>query len=194
MIAARAWVAALAIAGAAAACGPGGPNEETRAREAFVRRLAGREGLTAAWRLMARSELQFEDGLTAMACVDAAGRRRVVELGVDCVTGTGTPVRWMSERAHLRVHGRGRHRLAVHGLVEVAEIFTHPTLSVIVDGDVRWSQRVASDGRFAPELVLDAHGWHDIDLVLSSIGDPWRASTKLGLARVEAVDWEPATP
>ncbi len=163
-------------------------------REAFVRGLAEREGLIAAWGLMSRADLQFEDGLTAMACVDAEGRQRVVELGVDCMTGAGTPVRWMSERGHLRVHGRGRHRLVVEGRVEVAEIFTRPQLSVIVGGTVRWSQAVAADGTFAPEVELDADGWHDVYLSLSSIGDPWRASSKLGLARLVRVRWEPVAP
>jgi hypothetical protein len=28
--------------------------------------------------------------------------------------------------------------------------------------------------------------------VLSTIGDPWRAASKLGLARLEAVTWAPS--
>lgn len=175
-------------------CADDGPTAGARAREAFVRHLAEREGLSAAWGLMSRAELQFEDGLTSMACVDPSGRQRVVELGVDCLTGAGVPVRWMGERGHLRVHGHGRYRLAVEGRVEVGEIFTRPELAVVVDGAVRWSQPVAADGSFAPAIELDAAGWHDVYLALSSIGDPWRASTKLGLARLVRVDWEPAQP
>ena len=170
------------------------PGDAPRTREAFVRRLAEREGLTAAWGLMSRSTLQFDDGLSAIACLDPAGQQRIVELGVDCITGLGLPVRWMKERAHLRVGGRGRHRLVVEGRVAVDEIFIRPELTVVVDGEVRWSQAVAADGRFAPAIDVDAGGWHDVYLVLSTIGDPWRASSKLGLARVERVQWEAVGP
>lgn len=169
---------------------PGAP----LSREAFVRGLAEREGLTAAWGLMSRSSLQFEDGLSAIACLDPAGPHRVVDLGVDCMTGPGTPVRWMKERAHLRVRGRGRSRLVVEGRVAVDEIFMRPELTVIVDGEVRWSQVVDADGRFAPPIDIDARGWHDVYLVLSTIGDPWRASSKLGLARVDRVGWDAVDP
>ena len=173
---------------------PTPPGDGPRTREEFVRRLAEREGLTAAWGLMSRSTLQFEDGLSAIACLDPAGQQRVVELGVDCITGLGLPVRWMKERAHLRVGGHGRHRLVVEGRVAVDEIFIRPELTVVVDGEVRWSQAVAADGRFAPAIDVDAGGWHDVYLVLSTIGDPWRASSKLGLARVERVQWEAVGP
>jgi hypothetical protein len=167
-------------------------DEAPLTRDAYVRRLAEREGLLPAYGLLSRAAVQFEDGLSAIACVDAAGQQRIVELGVDCMTGVGTPVRWMKERAHLRVRGRGPHRLVIEGRVAVDEIFMRPELTVIVDGEARWSQTVDADGRFAPELELDGAGWRDVYLVLSTIGDPWRAASKLGLARLEAVTWAPS--
>ena len=55
----------LALTIALAACSEPAPSAGVRAREAFVRDLAVREGLVAAWQLGNRSDLRFEDDLSA---------------------------------------------------------------------------------------------------------------------------------
>jgi len=183
-------IAALVVAG----CGDRPVTDGVRAREAFVRRLAEREGLSGAWHLMSRAELQFADGLSPIYCVDPYGAQRAYETGFDCRTGQGAPVRWMGPAAHLRVRGRGPMRLWLRGRVNLAEVFTRPTLTVTYDGAVLWSAPVGDDGGFLveAELAADQVGdWAEVYLVLSSVGEPWRDPARLAAVRLDAVGWEP---
>ena len=63
----------LALVLALAACSEPAPSPGVRARERFVRDMAAREGLEAAWQLGDRSDVRFEDDLSTIQCVAPDG-------------------------------------------------------------------------------------------------------------------------
>lgn len=193
----RALLALMTVAGHLTACGDHQPSSEERAREAFVEDLAEREGKADLWRLMSRLELVFEEGWSRPMLVEPSTDRswREGRPPSPPATTRGVAVRWMGDRAHLRVRGDGPRRLRVWGHVDTAAIFTRPRLSVTSAGHELSSALVDTAGDFSVDVVIPGawlHGWLDVYLYLSSVGEPWRDPAALRAVRVEGVEWVPA--
>jgi len=189
----RGAAAALLLVALAAGCGRDrSRSAENLAREAFVKDLAAREGLTARWRLMSRGDLVFEDGWGPLVLLEPGPDPKAV--AGPPASPAAVPARWIARSAHLRLAGGGDRTLRVWGRVEVAKIFTRPRVSLTVAGREVASRLVEPDGSFALEVVIPARaaGWIDGYLRLSSAGDVEREPARLRVARVEGVTWEPA--
>jgi hypothetical protein len=190
-------VAAAIAAGAVAGCGsPSAAVErESAARDAFIRRLAEKEGMQDAWSLITRNDVRFEDGFSVLVF------ERPNDFNLEwysvcegCVPVRGTGIKWMNRRAHLRLRGTTDMRLELEGRVAVDTVFTRPRVGVTVDGTVLDSVVVAPDGRFrfsgvVPASALD--GWVDAYITISSVSEPWREPGDLRAAALEHLRWEP---
>lgn len=184
---------ALAVV-VAAACGSAPVNDETRAREDYLRGLAEREGLTDAWHLMTRSDLVFEDGFSLTSMAKPDDDRRWIDLEQAVGSMRAVAVRWMTASGHLRVRGRGDMHLRVWGRIHVLAISTRPRVTVTFAGLEIDSRIVEPDGTFALDTVIPGtwlHGWSDVYVNLSSMHEPWRTVKDLRIARLEGVVWEP---
>ncbi len=190
---------AIVLAALAAACGSEAPvNEETAARERFIRELTVREGVPEVWYVMPRSDLVFEDGWSYATMIDPTPSPRWSESVPPHPTVRKIPVRWLGPTAHLRLRARGgaAMRLAIWGAVELETVFTRPRVTVTFDGRELYSAVVGEDGALAIDATVPAGwlggGWSDVYVTLSSVGEPWRDADSLRVARVEGVRWEPA--
>ncbi len=183
----------LALTIALAACSEPAPSAGIRAREAFVRDLAVREGLVAAWQLGNRSDLRFEDDLSAIQCVAPDGSVVDRDRGQRCKSGEAAPARWMGATARLRVRGTGAMRLWLHGRVDRTRVLTEPDLTVTFAGAVAYAGALAPDGSFEVTLDVQPSGaWQDVYVILSSVGEPMREPSRMAAARLDGVRWEPA--
>ena len=185
---------AFAALAALAACGSEAPvNEETRLREAFLRRLAEQEGLRDVWLLTSRSDLVFEDGFS-LPMLTTLEDRRWTDVNLSQSSVRGVPVRWMTASGHLRVRGRGDMHLRVWGHIHVLAISTRPRVTVTFDGLELSSRLVEPDGSFAFETVIPGtwlDGWSDVYVNLSSMHEPWKTARDSRIARLEGGVWEP---
>ena len=193
-------VAALTVTvafAAVAACGSEAAiNDETEARERFIRGLAEREGVGDVWYVMSRADVVFEDGWSAAQMVDPGPSLRWDEVARASGSVRTIPVRWLGASAHLRLRTRSAvdMHLRLWGTVNLKMLFTRPRVTVTYDGLEFFSQVVGNDGEFTVEAVIPAewrHGWADVYVTLSSGGEPWREASSLRAARVEGVTWEP---
>lgn len=165
------------------------------ARPAWIRALAEREHLLAAWELMSRDDVLFEDGLSLTYCVDRENTRPYGP-ATDCRTKTGAPLRWMGSTAHLRVRTREPRRLVLRGRINVPAMLTLPTITVSVGGETVWAGPVSESGAFdiVMTFATPRPEWTDVYLTLSSVSEPWRDPAKLWLAALESARWEPLAP
>ena len=189
-------VAGLALVlGLATSCGGGSLDAETLARDEFAHSLAVREGRLDLWYLSSRGTLVFADGFSATQVRVPGTPPRWVELSRGAVPNRDGAGRWIGPAAHLRVRTPGgAMRLKIWGYVDVARIYTHPRVTVSLDGRELGAQVVGDDGRFTIEAVIEAaqlDGWSEVYLRLSSVHEPWRDPAGLQAARVEGVEWEP---
>lgn len=181
------------------------PGSELARRSAWVRELADREGLHAAWSLNARADLRFEDGVAGLAIVDgdAIDDPAWYELSrARVATGEslrGTPIRALYRRAHLRVRGDRAMRLTLDLRVALATVATRPRVDISLDGALLASVTADERGRYAIDLVVPAAalaggGWRDLYLVFDSIAEPDRDKElrDLRVARLHGVEWVPA--
>jgi hypothetical protein len=191
----RRWLAIAAVA--AAGCGRSAPlDAEMRARDAFVRRVAERDGLVESWALMSRSTLVFDDGFAPIEMIDpenptvAWSRTPTAR-----ASGLAQPIRWMGPRAHLRVRVEADMQLVLRGRADVVALFTRPLMTASFDGVEFHAAPVGDDGGFEIRAVLPRarlDGWHDIYVTASTVGEPWRDLTTLHVLRLESAVWEPA--
>lgn len=189
----------LAVFAVAAGCGRTAPiDDEARARDTYVRALADREGLLDVWSLMSRSTIDFEDGLSAIEMIDpeapSVGWREVAR---PVATGMAQPVRWMAARSHLRVRGESSMRLTIYGRADLVQIGTRPLVAASLDGAEFYSALPDDDGYFRIDATIPQAklaSWADIYVTLSSVNEPWRDLSRLHVARIERVVWEPAVP
>ena len=182
----------LALVLALAACSEPAPSPGVRARERFVRDMAAREGLEAAWQLGDRSDVRFEDDLSTIQCVAPDGTVVFGDRGERCKSGGAAPARWMGATARLRVRGTGAMRLWLHGRVDRTRVLAAPDLTVTFAGAVAYNGALAADGSF--EVTLDVHpsgAWQDVYVILSSVGEPMRDPTRMAAARLDGLRWEP---
>lgn len=191
--------ALVALAAAAlAACGSQAPvNEETEARERFIRELTVREGVPELWGLMSRADLVFEDGWSPALMIDPTLSPRWTDAVPASRTVRKIPARWLGLNAHLRLRARtpSAMRLRIWGAINLEALFTRPRVTVTFDGRELSSKVVGDDGALAIDATIPASwldGWSDVYITLSSVGEPWRDAGGLRIARVEGVTWEPA--
>jgi hypothetical protein len=153
------------------------PRPEPARRAAFVRTLADRDGLHAAWSLNSRADLLFEDGVAA-----------VQDLG-------DTPLRPISRRAHLRVRGTGDHRLRIRGGIHLDVGQIRPRVDVTLAGELVASTILDEHGDFAIDLTIAADrlgdDWRDLYLVWSGVAEARQDSPNARYALLESVEWEP---
>ncbi len=181
-----------------AACGGRDLTAEDHARERFVEALCAREGLTDRWQLMSREELTFLEGWSRPVLIEPAPEHGWRELPSMLASG-GQTVRWMGPRAHLVLRGGpgaaapAPWRLHLWGHVDVQAIFTRPRLTVVVDGEARHAQTIGEDGHFDVVIDLDASagGLVDVDVLLSSVSEPWKEPGRLRVARLHGATWAP---
>lgn len=176
------------LRGVAPTASPGRAGEVAR-REAYIRALAEREHLHAAWSLATRDDLRLEDGFATLAYVDAA----TGEPMTGARAAAGVPVRGMQRRNHVRIRGAGARTLALHGRVALDRQLARSRLDVALDGRLLTSIVVDADGRFTAEIPIDAAalagGWHDLYLVWSAVSGPDRDVRDLYVARLEGLEW-----
>jgi hypothetical protein len=189
------------------------PGDEPVRREAWVRELAEREGLTDVWALGSRHDLLLDDGLEDLEFVD---RRlevpRWFELGPRrapppppadkdpagaAAAMRGKPIRALHRRVHLRVRGGATDmRLALRAWVALGKVYTRPRMDIALDGALLASILPDDRGGYTVELRLSraqlAGGWHDLYLVFNSIDEPDRAGREPRAAVLESVEWGPA--
>jgi hypothetical protein len=185
---------------------------EPERRDAWVRELAAREGLSDAWSLTSRHDLVFDDGLEDLEFVDpqlevarwfevgpgrpAPPRAPDADPAAALRAMRGKAIRALGRRVHLRLRGETDMRLALSAHMALGKVYTRPRMDVALDGALVASILPDERGAYALELVLSAAqlsgGWHDLYLVFSSIDDPVRASREPRTAVLEAVTWEPA--
>lgn len=183
-----------ALAALLCACGSPPSSDEARARERFLRELAAREGLPEAGGLMASADLVFEDGFSLPELTDPSPPGGWRERRVPNASVRAVPVRWMAAQAHLRVRGRGAHRLILRGRVHADVMATRPRLTIAFDGVEVWSGLTGVDGGFDLDLPIPADwldGWSDVYVRLSSVHEPWRTLRDLRIARLEHAAWTP---
>ena len=86
-------------------------------------------------------------------------------------------------------------RLALRAAISFNFVYTHPRLDVSLDGELLASAVADADGHYAIEATVPgdrlAGGWHDVDLVFSTVGAPDRDPGDLRVARLLAIDWTP---
>lgn len=198
---ALAALAALASLAAPAAlgsgCGSEAPvNAETEARERFIHDLAEREGVGDVWYVMSRTDVVFEDGWSLAQMVDPGPGVPWTEVERPIASVRAVAARWLGPSAHLRLRsrtGRDMH-LRMWGAINRNLLLTRPRVTATFDGVEISSRVVGDDGTFTIEAVIPAawlHGWSDVYVTLSSVGEPWREASSLRVARVEGVWWEP---
>jgi hypothetical protein len=170
---------------------------EPERRTAWTRELADREHLRDAWSLATRADLRFEDGFGQLRFVDDSvddPRWYEVSHGHQ-PPARGTPILPMHHRNHLRVRGTTAMRLALRAAISFNFVYTHPRLDVSLDGELLASAVADADGRYAIEATVPrdrlAGGWHDVDLVFSTVGAPDRDPGDLRVARLLSVEWTP---
>jgi len=184
--------------GTAPLASPRDDRPEPVRRAAYVRALADREGLHAAWSLNTRDDVLFEDGVTGLVFVD----ERVDDPAWYDVLHTattpptrGTAARWLYRRAHLRVRGATDMHLVARGKVNLGATYTRPRLDVSLDGALLTTVIVDEQGGFTIDVVVPAtqlgDAWRDLYLVFGSIAEPQRDVRELRAARLESLEWEP---
>jgi hypothetical protein len=172
-------------------------NDEMRDRDAYVRRLAEGEGLLAAWSLMSRSTIVFDDGFAPIEMIDPEATSTAWNRTPSATSsGLAQPIRWMGPRAHLRVRSdRGATmQLELRGRVDVTQLYTHPLVAASFEGDEFSSAIPDDDGYFTISAELPANrlaDWADIYVSVSSVHEPWRDLTTLKVIRLEHASWEP---
>jgi len=190
-------VAAIALVGACK-----GPSKqvlaELKARSAYTRALAQREGFPEAWSLNSRDDVSFETGVSNVQFVNP----RMADMHWYDIDPPylgelrGIPVRFMNRSVHIRVRGDGgAMTLALGGKVSVHMVFTKPRLEVSLDGALLASQIVDADGHFAISLTIpagDVVDWADVYLTWTVLQDPERDAGEPRIARLEYLHWEPA--
>ncbi len=170
------------------------PATEPLRREAFLRATADAAHLHTAYDLTSRHDIVFEDGVAGMSFVDTTAEPRWFEVfESDPMPKSGTPVRWIGRRVHLRVRGDTDMHLTIRGKTIPNTIYTRPRVDVSLDGDLLASVNVDERGVFAIDLAVSKDkldGWSDLYLVFNTIGQPSRDVTTR-VARLEDVTWEP---
>lgn len=183
------------------------PEEEPLRRATWLRGFAKATGMEAAWALSPRPGLVFSDGVSGLAFLSdadlAAGPALIPRLEAVAkkptandphgTMPTGTPVRWLHRRLHLRLRADRPMVLTLRGQVRREVTGTRPRLTFSLDGELLASQVVAEDGRFEVQLPLSAAQlaeWSDLYAVFSSVGVPERDSRDLRFARLDFVGWE----
>jgi hypothetical protein len=169
------------------------PSEDRR-RDAFVRALATKEGIPAAWSLSAHRDLVYSDGISNIAFADETDPSWVPSDPSDPWPTRGHPVRWMERRAHLRVRGDGDMHLRITGHVRLQGLYTRPRIDVAVGGEPIASAVADEHGEFTLDVEV-AHalldGWTDVYVVFNTIGTPEKDTTVLRIAELREVTWEP---
>ena len=169
--------------------------DEPARRAAWARELADREGLHDAWSLSTRSDVRFEDGLSALRYIDAALDDARWSAARPEPGKRTTPVLPMTRRAHLRVRGTtGRDmRLVLRAAIALDAIYSHPRLDVSLDGELVASGVADATGRYAITATVArdqlAPGWHDLYLTFATTADPDREVSDPRIARLESVEW-----
>lgn len=183
------------------------PEEEPARRAEWLRMFAKATGMEAAWALSPRPGLVFSDGVSGLAFLSdadlAAGPAAIPRLEAVAkkpsandphgTMPTGTPVRWLHRRLHLRLRADRPMVLTLRGQVRREVTGTRPRLTFSLDGELLGSQVVAEDGRFEVVLPLRADQlaeWSDFYAVFSSVGVPERDSRDLRFARLDFVGWD----
>lgn len=140
------------------------------------------------WELMSHEDLVFDD-------VDPIDWQPVrpgflQALGLPKPKGT-PPRRWLADRSHLRLHGRGKHRLQADLVFDLVVLGTRPTVSLLVDGQEVFLSRPVDSGRLSFDVPVTCHGWCDAYLNVSTIGVAWQTASQTKGIRLDAIRWIP---
>jgi hypothetical protein len=167
---------------------------EDRRRDAFVRALADREGVPAAWPLSAHRDVMYCDGVSSIEFVNDADPMWFETEPPDPGPGRGRPVRWMDRRVHMRVRGDRDMHLHISGRIRLHALYARPRLDLAVAGEPLASVVADEHGLFAidvdvPRALLD--GWTDAYIVFNTIGTPGKDVADLRIAELREVTWEP---
>ncbi len=160
--------------------------EETTRRYAYVAKLAEREGAMAAYKVMSRGDVHFEDGFSDMDFDPPSDIH-------------GKSFRWVGRRAHLLLkrHGDRKMHLLIAGWANLKVIDTRPIFSVRFNGAIVSSDPATTDGAFGTDVTIEPSRfggaeWADVYLQLSAVAFDWVNPPALKVALVTEVSWDEA--
>lgn len=176
------------------------PLEQGLRRGRFVHQLAKQEQLLDAWSLSTREDVKFEDGFSSLAVINDASTDdptwfQIVHRATPDPQ-RGTPVRWISRRAHVRLRGSRDMRLVLRGKVNLAAVYTRPRLAVSLDGNRVGEVVVDDQGTFSLDVVVPmawlGGDWSDLYLAWSTVAEPDKDARDLRVARLFELTWWPS--
>lgn len=179
----------LVLASLGLACEAPSPSAEVvrelGRREAFAEALAVDAGARRAWMLSSRSDVLFEEGLSALEYDPPFQFREHA-------------MRWMGQRCHIRLkrHDGRSMRLFIYGWVDLKAVKTRPLISAQLDGRLLATVRVPEDGLWGMDLVVPPDAlrttWGDLQITLGSVAFHWADPPGLKVALLNGLSWTEA--
>jgi hypothetical protein len=184
-------LAPLLVAALALGCSRSKPDpyaEETRAREAFVKKALLEADASRAYGMSSNGEVQFEEGFGVLSYeLDSKDGHASI---------TNHAFRWMGQTAHarLKTHGKAPMRLRMGGWVHEKVVQTRPVLSFYVDGAYLGStEPVGGDGHYHVDLQVPGWAlrrpWVDLVVRTNAVGFHWADVPELRVLNVYTFEW-----
>lgn len=185
----RLCVTVLALASFSLACNAPSPSpevlREVEQREALAEALVVDAGAQRARLLSSRSDVVFEEGLSALEYDPPFQFRKHA-------------MRWMGQRSLVRLkrHGDRPMRLFMHGWADLDAIKTRPLITASIDGRLLETVRVPEDGLWAMDLVVPPEAlratWVDLQITVGSVAFHWSDPPELKVALLNGLSWTEA--
>lgn len=171
---------------------------EIERQDRFLRDLAARELAPTAFRLASRSDVVFDidaSGPSALMVesrpANPAALGGLLGLLVGEVAGE-VPHRWLSDRTHIRVLGRGGHRVRAELFVNTTRLASIPHVSLSVDGEIVARAMPDHDEKIVLEAPVACTGWCDVYIVVSSMAEFWLTADAFRGIKLVDFEWTAA--
>ena len=168
---------------------------EARRMDGFVEQLAETELDSRAWQLTSRSDVLFlPDGYGPSNTQVEFRTLRSPKLDSALTALIGRPPpepahRWLIDRSHLRVHGRGAMRLRAELWIDLARLESSPRLTLTLDGEVLAEASPDAAGNVVFDVATQCTGWCEVYLVSSTIAEFWRMPEDLKVLKLLGLQW-----
>ena len=161
----------------------------------FIRRHSEQELGNHAWQLAQRASVVFSpDGLGPSAIVPLPGAtpdppltaaiKRLIDLGKE------PPHRWLMDRTHLRLRASGRARSHLRIWIRGERLYTTPTVSFLVDGQLVGKAMPDRTGMLVIDGEARCTGWCEGYILISTISEWWQGAQSLQIARLLDFEWD----